>query len=202
MLKKAFLLFALVLFLLASCMTKMEYKPVLNINTFDALKQYFQSPPVQYQTAPFWVWHDRVSKEEIDLQLQDFKTKGIGGVFIHPRYGLITEYLSDEWFELVKFAVDRCKELGMQAWLYDENSFPSGFAGGHVAAEMPESYNQGSGLVLHRLTELPQDRNQYLVILKKSGETFKEVTTSDEGVGEFYAFEKKDYDSNSRKEIL
>lgn len=34
----------------------------------------------------------------------------------------------------------------MNVWVYDENTFPSGFAGGHVNAEMPESYNQGGSV--------------------------------------------------------
>ena len=34
----------------------------------------------------------------------------------------------------------------MKVWIYDENSYPSGFAGGHVPDQMPESYNQGQGL--------------------------------------------------------
>ncbi len=71
-------------------------------------------------------------------------------LFIHPRPGLITEYLSDNWFDLYKYTVDKGKELGMKVWIYDENSYPSGFAGGHVPDEMPESYNQGQGLEMTR----------------------------------------------------
>ena len=78
--------------------------------------------------------------------MEKFKEAGIGGVFVHPRPGLITEYLSEEWFELFDYTVQKGKELGMNVWIYDENSYPSGFAGGHVPAEMPESWNQGTGL--------------------------------------------------------
>ena len=101
------------------------------------------NPPAAYRLAPLCVCHDRVSAEMIDRDVHEFKDKGFGGAFIHPRYGLITEYLSDEWFDRVKYSVDKAKELGLYAWIYDENSFPSGFAGGFVPAEMPESWNQG-----------------------------------------------------------
>ena len=47
------------------------------------------------------------------------------------------------------------KELGMKVWIYDENSYPSGFAGGHVPDEMPESFNQGQGLKLTKVEILP-----------------------------------------------
>ena len=170
------------------------------INSFNSLETHFKNPPAAYQTAPFWVWNDKMNKQQIDEQLADFKAKGIGGVFIHPRYGLITEYLSDEWFELVAYAVEKTRALGMHAWLYDENSFPSGFAGGHVAAEMPESYNQGQGLVLHKLDQLPPDAaEKYFLILEKDGSQFNEIAdpaTRQNQSSQFYLFEKLSYNKS------
>src|SRR4030042_1602495 len=127
-----------------------------HMDSFESLKQSFVHPKSEHRTIPFWVWNDRVTREAIDLQLEDFKKQDFGGVFLHPRYGLITEYLSQEWFDLVQYAVQKAKSLGMTIWLYDENSFPSGFAGGHVPARMPESYNQGQGLVMNR-RPFPED---------------------------------------------
>lgn len=65
-------------------------------------------------------------KDRIEEQIRDFHAKGIGGFFIHARFGLETEYLSDEWMDCVRHAVAVAKELGMEVWLYDENGFPSG----------------------------------------------------------------------------
>ena len=62
-------------------------------DNFKSLAQDFKNPPIEYSTAPFWVWNDVVTKQKIDQQLPDFKEKGISQVFIHPRPGLITEYL-------------------------------------------------------------------------------------------------------------
>lgn len=56
--------------------------------------------------------------------------KGVGGFFIHGRFGLQTEYLSDDWMNCVERAVVTAEELGMEVWLYDEYPFPSGVAGG------------------------------------------------------------------------
>ncbi len=92
--------------------------------------------------------------------LRDFKKTGFGGVFLHPRYGMMTEYLSDEWFELVKYSRDVAKKLELELWIYDENSYPSGFAGGHVNEQMPESYNQGVMLVPSEMNTLSLDDNQ------------------------------------------
>ena len=89
-------------------------------HNFSSLVEDFKTPPVEYSSAPFWVWNDEVTRDKIDRQLPEFKKQGISQVFIHPRPGLITEYLSDEWFELCKYAVDKGKELDMKIWLYDE----------------------------------------------------------------------------------
>ncbi len=163
----------------------------------DALQKIFSDPPAEYRSVPFWSWNDKMTREEIDLQLKDFKDKGIGGVFMHPRYGLITEYLSDEWFEMVRYTVNKCRELGMKAWIYDENSYPSGFAGGHVPAEMPESYNQGQALKMKRLDRLgPEEIKSAFLILHRAGqEGFAVLDASAASVlgdkeGEYILFEK------------
>ncbi|MDD5599285.1 MAG: glycosyl hydrolase, partial [Victivallaceae bacterium] len=47
---------------------------------------------------------------------------------------LATEYLSEKWFECVRACIDEAEKLDMQAWLYDEDRWPSGAAGGLVTA--------------------------------------------------------------------
>ena len=44
----------------------------------------------------------------------------------------MTPYLSPEWFDLWKTALNEAERLDMNVWIYDENSYPSGFAGGFV----------------------------------------------------------------------
>ncbi len=119
------------------------------------LERLFPNPPAAFRPMPFFVWNGEVTEADIDRQLADYKSQGLGGFFVHPRVGLITPYLSERWFELFRYTVEKAKQMGLQAWLYDENPFPSGAAGGHTAAEMPASYNQGSGLILHRLPSRP-----------------------------------------------
>ncbi len=167
------------------------------VNSMKELKSLFKNPPVEYGSAPLWVWNDDVTEEQIDQQLIDFKEGGMGGVFIHPRPGLLTSYLSDEWFALCAYTVKKGKELGMNVWLYDENSYPSGFAGGHVPAEMPESYNQGGGLVLNRVEKLPDNADSYFAILKQVGSKFIDITNQLEQEknqkGDYFLYEKSFY---------
>lgn len=99
----------------------------------------FFDPPAPFRPAPLYVWNDLMEKEEIARQLDGFKAQGFGGVFVHPRPGLVTPYLSKEWLDLWRFTVAECKKRSMVAYIYDENSYPSGFAGGHVPDQMPES---------------------------------------------------------------
>jgi hypothetical protein len=51
---------------------------------------------------------------------------------MHSREGLETEYLGYEWMECIKKAIETAKAEGMGAWLYDEDNWPSGMAGGLV----------------------------------------------------------------------
>lgn len=124
-------------------------------DNFEQLRAMFAKPPAEFSSAPLFVWNGEITEKELDLFLEDFKAKGIESFIIHPRPGLITEYMSDRWWTLVKHTVKKAKSLGMIVWLYDENSYPSGFAGGHVPAQMPESYNQGQGLFARKFAGDP-----------------------------------------------
>ncbi len=167
------------------------------IHNISQLQSLFGNPPAEYRSAPLWVWNDDVTEEQIDQQLNDFKSIGMGGVFIHPRPGLITPYLSDKWFRLCDYTAKKGKELGMNIWLYDENSYPSGFAGGHVPAEMPESYNQGAGLVLEQVEKLPDDINDYFLVLKYDGSKFIDISNQldkeKDTKGDYYIYKKSYY---------
>lgn len=145
----------------------------------DALLAGFRNPPAEYRPTPLWVWNDRVTREEISTQLADFKARGIGGVFIHPRPGLITPYLSGEWLDLCKFSVETGKSLGLKVWIYDENSYPSGFAGGHVPARMPDAVRSGLRMVKGEEGKaIPGDfaKDAPLVILRATGADSEDVT--------------------------
>ncbi len=55
---------------------------------------------------------------------------------MHSRTGLQTEYLGDAWFRMVNAAATEAGKQGIQAWLYDEDRWPSGFAGGLVTEKV------------------------------------------------------------------
>ena len=96
---------------------------------------------MEFRPAVLWSWNGDMTPGRIHAMLQGFAQRNIGGVFIHPRPGLVTEYLSDEWFSLWALALEECKRLGIECHIYDENCFPSGFAGGHVVSADPVAAN-------------------------------------------------------------
>ena len=97
--------------------------------------ELFKTPSAEYRGAPFWAWNDKLENDELCRQIDEFKKMGFGGFNMHPRQGLVTPYLEDEFMDAIKTCVQRAKETGTYAWLYDEDRFPSGFAGGIVTAD-------------------------------------------------------------------
>lgn len=98
----------------------------------DRHREEFKNPGIHYRSKPFWAWNGKLSETELCRQLDILKEMGFGGAFIHSRVGLETEYMGKKWMQLV----DRClaygKEIGLEVWIYDEDRWPSGTAGGIV----------------------------------------------------------------------
>lgn len=92
----------------------------------------FQLPGSCYRGAPFWAWNCRITKEMIEEQIQYFKEMGMGGFHVHVRVGLKNQYMDEDFLELVQFCNEKAKENGMLCWLYDEDRYSSGTAGGEV----------------------------------------------------------------------
>jgi|GEM_PF-1050448 len=86
----------------------------------------------------FWFLNHDLQEHELKWQLDELKQQGFRGVFIHPRDGLLIPYMSERWFEYVHVIMEHCEKIGLQAWLYDEDPYPSGTAGGKVLFDHPE----------------------------------------------------------------
>jgi hypothetical protein len=96
------------------------------------LMQEFANPQSVYRGKPFWAWNGKLDPQELRRQIRIMKRMGLGGFFMHSRVGLDTPYLAKEWFECVNACIDEAAKLKMEAWLYDEDRWPSGAAGGLV----------------------------------------------------------------------
>lgn len=138
------------------------------------LAAIFAAPPRQYASAPLWTWNDMLTEEQIRSTMRDLASQKVMQVFVHPRPGLMTPYLSDDWFRLWKTALDEAEKLDMNVWIYDENSYPSGFAGGLVPEAMPES--RGKGIQFAETSRPPELNDNILAVYSLNDNAFENVT--------------------------
>lgn len=96
------------------------------------LAAQFADPSNDWRGKPFWSWNGKLEKDELIRQVGVMKDMGFGGYFMHSRVGLATEYLGEEWFDLINAVADAGEQEGMVNYLYDEDRWPSGTAGGYV----------------------------------------------------------------------
>ncbi|MBN2413072.1 hypothetical protein JXQ31_15405 [candidate division KSB1 bacterium] len=107
------------------------------LNGTKLTKESFQTPPKEMGILPFWFWNGELEEKEMEWQMREYKDKGITGLFIHGRFGLKVPYLSEDWFERVKYVVKKAKEIGIDVWVYDEMNWPSGTAERQVLQKYP-----------------------------------------------------------------
>ncbi len=96
-----------------------------------------------------WSWQAKLSKSEIDRQLKNFHKAGIKGVYVLPipknfrgeagKFSLEPDYLTDGFFDYLKYTCQKAESLGMQMWFYDEGGWPSGGACGRTQKQNPEA---------------------------------------------------------------
>ena len=88
----------------------------------------------------FWSWNDKIEEAELLRQIREFANGCFSGVVIHARAGLRVPYMGEEWFRCFGAVVEEAEKLNMDVWIYDEDGWPSGFAGGKVPA-LGEDYH-------------------------------------------------------------
>lgn len=114
----------------------------------------FISPDVSNAPVYIWVWNDICTYEIVDERLAEMKRLGIRAFYILPEpkefrpdsmpTSLSPDYLSEEYFELCAYAIDKATSLGMNCWIYDEGGWPSGSACGKVVKDYPEYASGGN----------------------------------------------------------
>ncbi len=69
-------------------------------------------------------------KQSLKAVLQEFQEDGLGGVVCNVSF---RDYMRDEnQWTLFQWGIQACKEVGLRVWIYDEEGYPSGSAGGLV----------------------------------------------------------------------
>ena len=129
------------------------------------LKELFQKDLTKYSAIPFWSWNNELDEQVLVQQILDMKEAGMGGFIMHARLGLTTEYLGEKWFSCIEVCLKKARELGMNAWIYDENGWPSGFVGGKLL----ENENYRAKYLKYEIKE-DFDDNAFCVFVEKDGE--------------------------------
>ncbi len=91
----------------------------------------------EYSMTPFWFWNGDLDPDELIRQMALMREQGVMAFVIHARKGLEIPYLSEEWFDRVALVLEEAKRHGMLVWIYDEDNWPSGYAGGRVLQKNP-----------------------------------------------------------------
>jgi hypothetical protein len=124
------------------------------------LAEGFKNPPRTCSMVPLWSWNGRLEPEQLHWQIDQMVDKGVYGAFMHARAGInedATPYFSRGWWDAVEASVEHASEVGFSAWLYDEDKWPSGSAGGRTVKRNPER-NWRKGLARRALSvEGPND---------------------------------------------
>lgn len=100
------------LFLAGSCRFDNSYKEI------DSLRKHFVTPPDDARPGVYWYFMDgNLSKEGMTKDLESMKKAGIGSVvFLEVNVGIPrghVDFLSKEWKDCFKHAVQECERLGI-----------------------------------------------------------------------------------------
>lgn len=102
-------------------------------------KAAFLDPPNSFRPQPFWFLNHYLDHDLLRVQIAEMADKGVGGVVLHPRHGLKVPFMSEAWLEAIGVCIEELAAHGMEAWLYDEDNWPSGFFGGRLTRRHPEN---------------------------------------------------------------
>jgi hypothetical protein len=125
----------------------------------------WQSPPAG--DRPLQIVHGIPTARASVEGMQYYRDRGLGGIVCNVAFD---QYLQSEanW-KMLEQCIAACRELGLIVWLYDEEGYPSGAAGGLVlakdaqyeAAEMAYDPAREEPFVLRRAYEYTHASNNY-----------------------------------------
>ncbi len=91
-------------------------------------KQIFADPGTEYRGVTLWMLNDKLEPEEIARQLGGFYEAGWGAVITRTFNGLRTEYLSEEWMQILDTIVAEAAQRDMKVW----------FQAGYMPSAIPD----------------------------------------------------------------
>lgn len=132
------------------------------INDYTDLKKCFLNIKNEYRPIPFYHLDGDLTDDELLSHISGYKKSGYGGVTLLPVRWTTPKYGTEAYYEAYENLLERLKKLNMKAIYYDDQDFPSGWAGGELAEKYPEAINKmlvmfeymcGENEIVHRKIE-------------------------------------------------
>ena len=92
----------------------------------------FANPGPEYRGVTLWMLNDQLETGEIARQLEGFKRAGWGAVITRTFNGLRTEYLGQDWMEILECIVTQARSLDLKVW------FQAGYMPGAIPDLPPD----------------------------------------------------------------
>lgn len=158
--------------------------------TVSELRKGFETPPSDARIMMRWWWFGpAVTKAEIERELRVMKEGGIGGVEVQPVYPLLPDdpktgfknlpYLSDEFLDMLKFALLKAKELGMRfdltlgsGWSFGGAKTPITEAAGQLRVERVKVETGAKRIAVP--STIPAEKLMAVFLSDKGGNTIAE----------------------------
>lgn len=88
------------------------------------------------ELRPLQILHGIAARQATPARMKTLKELGLGGIVCNVAFD---KYMASEahWETLIR-GVEACREVGLGVWIYDEDGYPSGAAGGLVLKRNPE----------------------------------------------------------------
>ena len=156
------------------------------------LTQIFLNPDTDSYPVYCWTWDCEVTRDEIAYKLREFYDNNIRHIYILPEphafrpmtgNNMQPDYLTEEFFEIIKFTFEYAKDLGMKLWIYDEGGWPSGSACGKVLSKKPHLARKQ---IMSRTVQSPYIPGENAVSAFCNGKRIFEGFCSDSEITEYY----------------
>jgi len=99
------------------------------------LERALTQPPRTYRPLVAYALNARLEADALRERVDWFHQIGYGGLMIMAWPGLPNAFMDDDWLASVGHVLDRAADLELEAWIWDDWTFPSGFGGGLVTQE-------------------------------------------------------------------
>ncbi|WP_433892455.1 glycosyl hydrolase [Streptomyces sp. CA-111067] len=94
----------------------------------------FAQPAADSMPLILWFWNGTVTADLVDSTLADMRAKGVTEVLVFPFdiAALRPAFFTEAWFDIIEHTLREADRHHMHVWLFNDDFFPSGRAGGFV----------------------------------------------------------------------